>query len=543
MNRYEIEQEIKRRARYEIYRTNPSVWLIERLGEDPTNFKWSAIDPKYSQHQWDGDKDPLFNAWLDLANGRRRIAIESASGVGKTYFLSRLVLWFLDVYEDSLVVTTAPNESQLKHNLWSEIGKAKDKFKRIRPNLRLKTLDLKPEGNNPSERITTQDSHQAIGRVAGVGANEQAATKMQGFHREHMLIILEEMAGIHPAIITSLKNTCTGKNNLMLGVGNPDSELDPLHQFAILPDSKLYRISALDHPNVVLGKDLIMGAVTDTSIQSRLDEYGEDSPLYLSRVRGITPNESDNTLIRKSWIDLCTETHKDYIGELQGGYSAVGVDVSNSENGDKAALVWGTGNRIISIQEFQCPNATHLAYNMLYQDHEIQTMQQDRRKFNELRNLGTLKLQDYGIEGQYIGIDAVGVGVATVNAFRDANYDVQALQGAEWKEIIPMDEYGKPLYHFNSLRSQMMWELREDVRCARLVFQLPEAIMKQVRLELTVARFTHKEGAIAVESKEAIKKRLGGKSPNVADALAYWNWVRKGYRVNKTIFLPMSGGR
>ncbi|MDR3678901.1 MAG: hypothetical protein P4L41_02970 [Flavipsychrobacter sp.] len=69
---------------------------------------------------------------MDIATGKRRVAIEAATGTGKTFTLSRIVLWFLDVYEDSLVVTTGPGESQLKHNLWAEIEKFKDKFKRLR---------------------------------------------------------------------------------------------------------------------------------------------------------------------------------------------------------------------------------------------------------------------------------------------------------------------------------------------------------------------------------------------------------------------------
>lgn len=139
-----------------------------------------------------------------------------------------------------------------------------------------------------------------LGRVAGIGANEQSATKMQGFHRENMLIIIEEMAGVHPAAVTALKNTCTGENNLILGVGNPDSEYDQLHQFATLMGCRAYRISAFDHPNVVLKTTVIEGAVTIPSIDSRKLEYGVDSPLYLSRVRGITPNKSETTLIKKS---------------------------------------------------------------------------------------------------------------------------------------------------------------------------------------------------------------------------------------------------
>jgi hypothetical protein len=47
-----------------------------------------------------------------------------------------------------------------------------------------------------------------------------------------MLIIMEECAGMPMPIMNAFQNTCTGGNNPILAVGNPDSELDVLYKSA-----------------------------------------------------------------------------------------------------------------------------------------------------------------------------------------------------------------------------------------------------------------------------------------------------------------------
>lgn len=528
-----IEAEELRRIKYEVYRRDPLLWVEEVMGEDPRMYEWSKYG-NYENHVWDGDRDPLANAWRAIARGEWS-SVPAATGTGKTFWLSRLVFWFLDCFEDSLVVTSAPKESQLKLHLWAEIGKSFNQFKTVRPSATMFTLSLKPEGGqwaNPN--VPYFNSHQAVGFVAGVGADEQSSTKAQGFHRKDMLIIAEECAGMNGAIMTAFQNTCTGTNNILVAVGNPDSEQDELFKFGALGNVNVYRISAFDHPNVVLKEDLINGAVTIASIERRKQKYGVDSPLYVSRVRGITPSDGDNNLIKSAWINQCNKHHKEFIAKVMEGYNAVGVDVSNSENGDKACTVFGRGNVCDHIQEFQCPNASDLAVNLIYEDYEIDDAN-EKRKHNgrpPINDYGTRKLEDYGIIAECIGVDTVGVGVSTLNTFNSLGFEITALSGGKWVEVIPLDNEDKPMYDFGGLRDQMYWELREDIRTAKVVFDLPEPMMVQLARELRIPKFALSAGAVKIESKEQIKKRMGGKSPNVADAAAYWNWVRKGYRIH-----------
>ena len=346
-----------------------------------------------------------------------------------------------------------------------------------------------------------------------------------------MLIICEETPGMPGPVMTAFQNTCTGDNNIILAVGNPDSELDELHQFCELPNVKHFKVSAYDYPNVVLDKELMPGAVTRKSIKRREDKYGKDSAMYNSRVRGISPAQSEDSLIKLDWINQCIDLDVE-LDELESTYlyNAVGVDVANSESGDKAALAWGVGEVLDLIQEFQCDNATHLAYNIMYDEQEL-----TRRGY---KSYNTKTANEYSILPEFIGVDAVGVGVATINAFDEYGWTVKGLQGPQWDEAIPKEEIWKdgkkivkPLYKFASLRAQMYWELREDLRRKKICIAIEDKeILLALKKELVTPKFDLRANTVAVEKKEDIKKRLGGKSPNMADAVVYWNWVRKGYQ-------------
>ena len=292
-----LEEEKELRA---FYRRNPLKWIEDILGVDPKGIKWSLYGGNYETHEWDGTEDPLFAALQGIADWRN-VAMEAATGVGKTWLSAMLVLWFLDCFPYSKVITVAPKETQLTKNLWSEIGKHWPAFKTRRPNAEMGKLWIRVRPD-----LEDMEAWSAFGFVCGVGANEDTAQKAKGFHAEHMLIIFEETPGIDDAIMTSFRNTCTAPHNLRLALGNPVGHTDQLHKFAVQPTTLHIRASALDYPNLVLvdqpSKEellnpefirnmpqIISGAASWSSVLERLYDYGEDHVLYKSQVRGICP--------------------------------------------------------------------------------------------------------------------------------------------------------------------------------------------------------------------------------------------------------------
>lgn len=510
------------------WQLHPDIWLKERFGEDIKAILWDEY-PEYAQHIWDGTPNPLYKAWKEVANGNWT-GVESATGTGKTYILSRIVYWYLDCFENSLVVTSAPKQDQLTLHLWSEINRSFHKFKKIRPNAELTTLKLRVD----SSKEEFSESWMAQGFVAGVKANEESTTKAQGFHRDRMLIITEETPGMPWPTLNAFINTSTGDNNVILSMGNPDSVTDPLHQFiSTFPNVVLVRASAMDHPNIVLGRSVIPGAVSMKSIQIRRDKFGEENPFFQSRVRGIAPEQGNDSLIKYKWIMSCVPGDKLYMKEIpiDESWNALGMDVANSDSGDKAALAWGQNNVLKDLQSFYCPNANDLAYNVLFMDDELYQMEKPA--------YGANKLVHWNITTSLVGVDAVGVGAGTVNAFQHEGHIVFPIQGGQMEDIIPKDAEDKPLFNFSSLRAQIYWTLAHDLQHRRIILDIDKVLLDKLKKQLVIPKFKVSGGKLSVESKEEIKKRMGGESPDLADAVAYWNFMRYGYHVGTGIFAPM----
>jgi len=266
----------KEEERRKFYSEHPLIYFRDRLGIKPETINWALL-PEYKDHKWDGTPNPLMKI-LDALVNWNWAGVESATGTGKTFIGALIVMWFLESFENALVVTTAPKEPQLKLHIWKEIGKLYGVFSKGE----LTTLKLRMR--------PYRDDWIAVGFVAGVKADEDSATKAQGFHAEHMLIILEETPGVPEPIITAFQNTCTAPHNLILAFGNPDHQFDTLHKFCQKDEVTHIRISAYDHPNVVLDNpNFIPGATSRIGIQRILSNFGVDTPLALSRTRGISP--------------------------------------------------------------------------------------------------------------------------------------------------------------------------------------------------------------------------------------------------------------
>lgn len=485
----------------DFYSKNPLVWMKDRLNINPEKIDWSLL-PEYKNHKWDGTENPI-KLLLDLlAEGKRRIGIESGTGTGKTFIAACIVLWFLEVFEGSLVITSAPKQDQLSLHIWKEIGKLFRKFKRGE----LLSLQLR--------MIPGSEEWIAIGFVAGVKADEESATKAQGFHAKDMLIILEETPGIPKPIITAFENTSVAPHNIILAMGNPDNQFDNLHRFCSDKDSSHIRISALDHPNIVLDNpDFIPGAQSTTGIKTLENKHTKDGTMYLSRVRGISPKEASDALIKMEWISRqifsSPEVDQSIIQkELLSGIPALGIDVANSEDGDDAAIAEGKGRVCLSVKNFVCPDANQFGKREVYP-----------------------LAKEKGIRPEYVGVDGIGVGAGTVNALKELSFRVQNLisGSSPISFMIETDKKKiKDVQQYKNLRSQMWWRAREDLRLG-LVY-LPND--PELHADLVTPKWFIQDKLIIIESKDKIKLRLG-RSPNKGDAFVYWNWVRQVQRVIK----------
>ena len=463
------------------YQSKPAEWMVRYLGIRPETIQWSLLEG-YRDHVWDGDIDPL-QLMLDCLVSGENVGIESGTGTNKTFMAAAILLWFLACFPNSNVITIAPREKQLKLHLWKEVNKFWPRFEVLFPNAQKLGLQIRMRPND--------ESWTAIGIAVGVGADEEAATKAQGFHAEHMLFITEETPGIVSPIMVAIENTCTAPHNLHLALGNPDHQQDELHKFCEKTTTVHVRISALDHPNVVLDDpSFIAGACSVKSVNARETNYGADSRLYLSRVRGMCPAESTEAVIRWSW---CTAARDRDPNRVVKGFDALGVDVANSQNGDKGAVAHGSGAELHEVISVACPDAN------LFASQTVVPMMRGNR-----------------VDEKSVGIDSIGVGAGAVNELLRLGYlGITKLAGSAAPDASEEEEV------FGNLRSQMWWQMRLDLQHGMVVFPDDPELFQ----DLTTPRLFTRSGRIYIESKDELKKRLK-RSPDKGDAAVYWNWVR-----------------
>lgn len=474
------------------YERRPITWAVERLGIPLDRIQWSVA---YPRHEWDGTPDPLVVIADALADWEN-VGVESGTGTGKSYWAAVLVLWFLACFQDARVFTFAPKEDQLRLFIWKEIGRLWPAFQRLFPDAQLSDLRIRMKAGS--------DEWGAWGYAVAIKAGEQSATNAQGMHAEHMLLIYEETPGIHASVLEAGANTCTAPHNMRLALGNPDSQDDTLHQFCVQANVRHVVVSALDHPNIVTANaSVVPGAVSLKSIAERAGKYGIGSPMYDSRVRGISPAQAVDALIHRAWCEAAIGRYDTL--DLRDGKRAWGVDVANSEAGDKAAISRWLGVTLLEVESRACPDANLLGSSVV-----------DEVRASRGRAM-------------YVGVDSVGVGAGTVNEAKRLGMRVQSLNGGS-KGMPIMDEAkdvddGKKTVRneekFANLRASMWWQMREDLRQGRVAMPNdPELIA-----DLVTPRWKTHNGKIIVESKEDIKDRLG-RSPDKGDAAVYGNWVR-----------------
>lgn len=500
----DLELEYRRRARdrqaaaiHTGYRDTPIRWAVDKLGLREDRLRWS-LDPAYAAHQWDGDPDPLVRiaealaAWQD-------VGVESGTGTGKSYFAAVLILWFLACWEGSRVFTFAPKEDQLRLYVWKELRQLWPAFARHFPSADLTDLCIRMRG-------AMDDSWGAHGYAVGVRAGEDVATKAAGMHAEHMLLVYEETPGIDAAILAAGEQTSTAPHNLRLAIGNPDNALDALHAYCTSPGVVAVRMSALDHPNVVRDDpSVIPGAVSAGSIERRRQKHGEDDPIFFkSRVRGLCPMEAVSALIRWEWLEAAAQRFEST--DSARGEHALGVDVANSEHGDRRAIAYFRANRLLRCEAEPCADANALG-----------------------RAVVDIARNPYApVAARRIGVDPIGVGAGTVNEMRRIGVAPVALNSAAPPVARAARAPDGSRYDwvpdanaFLNLRAQMYWQLREDLRLGQMDLPRDPDLWR----ELVAVRFETHNGKVRIEPKDDIRARLGA-SPDRADAVVLGNWVR-----------------
>jgi hypothetical protein len=443
------------RERTRLYAHNPTGWVEERL----------------RQVVWSKQREIMLSV-----RDNRRTAVRSAHGVGKSHTASLVASWWLDTHPpgEAFVVTSAPTFAQVRAILWRYI-------RRVHRRGQLAGRVNQTEWHIDDELV-------AFGRKPA----DHDESAFQGIHARYVLVILDEAGGIPEQLWVAADALTTNEDCRILAIGNPDNPASHFRKVCV-PGSgwHIIGISAFDSPNLTgerVPDEVAQALVGRKWVEEKAREWGEDNPLYKSKVLGEFSEDAPNKVVRASDIARCRidPERKPTAEELQP--VELGVDVGGG--GDETVIRERRGRQ--AGREWRAHT--------------------DRPE--KIAPMVLRAIEESGATA--VKVDSIGVGFGVIGELRNL-----AGQGKHRAHILGVnvgEKSSKP-DKFKNLRAEIWWEIgrglseRQGWDLSRM--ENADATVAQLLEPLWV---TDAQGRIQVEPKDEIRKRLG-RSPDNADAL------------------------
>jgi phage terminase large subunit len=269
---------------------------------------------------------------LKAVAAHRRVEVHSGHDVGKSFVAADVALWFLFTHPNSIVITTAPTWRQVEKVLWGEIN---HHFKMSKFFLGGKALETEIK----------------IGpKWYAIGFSSDTPDAYQGFHADYVLVIEDEPSGIEDIVDEQIQTILANENTKLLKIGNPTRTTGHFAESIRSDKYHHIHINCWESPNVIAGKMLYPGLVTRQWCEEKLEEWGEDSPVYQSRVLGNIPKEDADTLIKLEWIERSIKRHTTFRG---GSVSKTVISCDVARFGkNKTVIIVRHGRRVSEILSF-----------------------------------------------------------------------------------------------------------------------------------------------------------------------------------------------
>lgn len=450
---YVDRREAGRRQRR--WQHDPAAWVRERLG----GFAWSKQ-----------------REILTSVHDHRRTAVRSGHGVGKSHTAALVACWWLDTHPpgSAFVVSTAPTFPQVRAILWRYIR-------------RLHAAAKLPGRVNQTEWFI-DDELVGFGRKPA----DHDESAFQGIHERYVLVLLDEACGIPGQLWVAADALTTNADCRMLAIGNPDNPASHFKKVCT-PGSGWHTIgiSAFDSPNLSgeeVPEKVALSLVSREWVEEKRAEWGEDNPLYQSKVLGEFSADHPNQVVRQSDVAAC---------RLPPEAPARGPELLPVELG---VDVGGGGDETV-IRERRGRAAGR----------------EWRARTDRPEEIAPFVLQAIKTTGaSVVKIDSIGIGFGVVGELR--NMTGRGLHQASIQEVNVAEKPREP-DKFVNLRAELWWEIGRGLAERR-----GWDLSGMENADATVAQLLEPrwsidaQGRIKVEPKEEVIKRLG-RSPDNADAL------------------------
>jgi hypothetical protein len=396
---------------------------------------------------------------LSPTKRKKRIAVKSGQGPGKTEGSVILAKWRTIQYVNALTIVTAPTMRQGKE-VW--LSTARRLMEKAHPILK--------------KLIRVTKSKIEFGGLHDWAIKLATATKaeaLQGFHQEHLTFIADEASGVERDIIEQILGTLTNEDSLFLAIGNPNTQDCAFYDMFNMQRAywHTFTMNAEESP------------IVDQENVRRLElQFGRHSDVYRVRVLGEFPYMDPNTVMSAEDLEYCTKTDP-YQCALDGGRRRFfGIDFARFGD-DESVIYQRTGMCVTDHKVFVKKDPNDVLY-------EAFRMQRDSSWKNE--------------ECWYVA-DAGGMGQGVMKRFYENYKRVHEFHNGG----IPWDpQYGDKI-------TEAYFLFATFARARRLHIPSDNSLIQQLS---TRQYFLNRKGKIVLEEKKEYKKRTEF-SPDRADAI------------------------
>lgn len=411
-----------------------------------------------------------------------RTAVAACYSSGKTFIAACISLWWIYTRRPAMLITTAPTGRQVRDLLWREIRKLIRKAKKRLPGRALQV------------RLVLADDWQ------GQGFSSDKPNSTAGYHEaKNVLFIEDEAAGMDPEVVAGYDGLTASEGSRHLKIGNPICSSGPFWDCFNNPsESKrwnLIEISALETPNVIHRRAEVPGLVTHEWVEEKRAKWGEDSPLWKTKVLGKFFTGSGLKVIPADWIPKAIARWEEGLQDPTWweGPKVLGVDVAGGGR-DQTVSYLRTGRMAQLVDAIQTDDLMAIGYWVcdLAEEHKVERVVIDKTGLGQGVYCKVVELQEQ--DGRIPGVEIVGVHLSET----------------------PLDS---ETYQHRSDEIQFAMRRALDPNNPHAVAIRPDDKVLHEELPLRGWELADKSGKICTEGKKKLKSR-GISSPDNADAFA-----------------------
>ena len=480
--------------------------------------------------EWNPNADRIVEAYFQ----NNFLAVAGHGSSSKTETLAVIAVGeFLASPEDTGVLITSTTLAESRGRIW---GRVEYYWQDV-------CEFFGDEKNTPGELVSSsgiiryrlnnrKDDTKGIKLVPGKESEvKEGIGRMKGFKARRMRLMGDEFSDLSHKLLEAAESNLFLNEDFKMAVAfNPNSHFDPAGVISE-PEKGWGSIDVLNSdgwktkrgycirfdgeksPNVILDEKKWKGLLTREKLEDRRRELGDNSPRFIEQYRGAwSDTGSADAIYTEAEIIKYLGMKKVEVWQDKPKLCA-GFDPSHTHGGDRAVLVVakaGVGlgfEKFLPLIEFQ---------ETVYLDDNLDTSQDK----NELI-IARLKkeMQERGIDPRFLAMDATGGGnpLATLMA-RDpffANSFLKVQFGGSASDLLSDGKKGKDRYA--NMASELWYAGKPLLREGQIRGLRPE-----MTREMTLRLYEETGGnlpKIRIESKEDMKKRLNGRSPDVSDAM------------------------